>query len=565
MNKKNPSFTRQAIVLTSRYFKIFFNNKKNVLMAVLIPLLTMLIVAAVACVDMYVDKNEKYTQINNGYPLLCWEIEPNSEKIEKWNGDVKQVPQMFTTTIEDEEYYVVNDISDFVAAMNLGGEWLKKNYCLNNDVDLNGYEWTPVCKDNDSAFRGVFEGNGHTIYGLEIDSNSNNIGLFGYTKNAEIKNLGIDGVNISSKGKNIGALIGYAKNTVIKECYVRNGNIKSKNSSVGSIVGKLVKESKIDTCYSIVEIISKDKRNDLLAGELNNSNLSYSYMAGIFDEDVDTVKGMIFADKDTNKSIISVKELKEFASTIGKDGYGFKTDKVKAERSATQIGLFMLICVAIFVGICNSIQEIIKERSILKREYMSNLRLGAYVASKLIVQGVICAVQALLITIIFYISINGRIYPTEGVVFGLCQIDFYITIFLVTFAADVIALFISSIVKSSVMANTFIPIILIVQIIFSGVLFELGKGGNIFANFMLSKWGVSALAAISHLNESRPQLLIDNPQYEQQLGDELLKIESNYASTTGNVVMIWLILIVFVIVFSLASRIALVKIKNDKR
>lgn len=563
MNKKNPSFIRQTSVLTSRYFKIFFNNKKNVLMAALIPLLTMLIVAMVACVDMYVDKDEEYTQLNDGYPLLSWQVEPESEEIEKWEGDVKQAPQMFTTTIDDEEYYVISDIADFVTAMNLGGEWLEKNYCLNNDVDLNGYEWTPVGSSKSSAFKGIFEGNGHTIYGLEIDSEKDNVGFFGYTKGAEIRNLGIDGINVVSDGESTGGLVGYAKNTLIEECYVTNGKIETKSTKAGILAGTLEGDSVIQTCYGIAETISESGRNDCLVGTIKNSKISYSYIAGEINGE--SLKGIIISEKYENKEIVSIEELKEFASEIGKDGFGFKTDKAKAERSSTQIGLFMLICVAIFVGICNSIQEIIKERSILKREYMSNLRLGAYVASKLIVQGVICAVQSLLITIIFYIAISGRIYPTEGVVFGLCQIDFYITIFLVTFAADVTALFISSIVKSSVMANTFIPIILIVQIIFSGVLFELGKSGDIFANLMLSKWGVSALAAISRLNESRPQLLIDNPQYEQQLGEDLLKIKTNYASTVENVVVIWLVLVAFIVVFALASRISLVKIKNDKR
>lgn len=115
------------------------------------------------------------------------------------------------------------------------------------------------------------------------------------------------------------------------------------------------------------------------------------------------------------------------------------------------------------------------------------------------------------------------------------------------------------------MANTFIPIILIVQIIYSGVLFELGKVGDVFASLMISKWGVAALSAISHLNESRPELLINNPEYEQSLGEELLKIEAINQSSLGNVTKIWGILILFIVVFAVAIRVALVRIKKDKR
>ena len=55
----------------------------------------------------------------------------------------------------------------------------------------------------------------------------------------------------------------------------------------------------------------------------------------------------------------------------------------------------------IWIGLFNTIQEVCKERAILKREYMGNLRLSGYVLSKYIVQGIICLIQATLLTTIF--------------------------------------------------------------------------------------------------------------------------------------------------------------------
>lgn len=536
-------------------------------MAILIPLFTMVIVAVVSCVDMYVDEDKEYVEINNGYPVLSWETGKKCD-ISRWNGTVSAAPKLYTTKIDDEDYYVVNDIADLTAVIAQGGEWMEKNYCLGKDIDLNHHEWTPIGKDEDNPFEGKFEGNGHVIKNLKITKSNDNVGFFGYIRNAKIKNLGIDSGEISSAIETVGILTGTMENSIVEKCFVRNGKIKvgenqtGKHVMLGGISGQMIDNSEISTCYfqgTVSETIDENQ----LTGSSSDSDIRYCYIVGK-SENEELIQ-LVGTNQSNIRENISETKLKESASVIGKDGVGFRNDSALSETKSTQIGLFMIICVALFVGICNSIQEIVKERSILKREYMSNLRLGAYVVSKMIVQGVICAVQSLIITGIFYIAVSRRIYPTTGIVTFSAQMDFYITIVLVIFAADVTALFISSIVKSSVMANTFIPIILIVQIIYSGVLFELGKVGDVFASLMISKWGVAALSAISHLNESRPELLINNPEYEQSLGEELLKIEAINQSSLGNVTKIWGILILFIVVFAVAIRVALVRIKKDKR
>lgn len=63
------------------------------------------------------------------------------------------------------------------------------NYILMADIDLSGYNWTPLCNNSGAPFTGIFEGNGHVI------SNLNGVnGLFGYTSSvsssAEIRNGG---------------------------------------------------------------------------------------------------------------------------------------------------------------------------------------------------------------------------------------------------------------------------------------------------------------------------------------------------------------------------------------
>ena len=58
-------------------------------------------------------------------------------------------------------------------------------------------------------------------------------------------------------------------------------------------------------------------------------------------------------------------------------------DDVFVTLEDTKSTLFTIVCVSIWIGLFNSIQEICQERTILKREYMSDLKLISYIVSKL--------------------------------------------------------------------------------------------------------------------------------------------------------------------------------------
>ena len=82
---------------------------------------------------------------------------------------------------------------------------------------------------------------------------------------------------------------------------------------------------------------------------------------------------------------------------------------------STKSCLFSLACAAFWVGILNSVQEICKERTILKREYAGGMGLGAYLTSKVLVLGALCVLQSAMLTGVFvafegvpkYTLING--------------------------------------------------------------------------------------------------------------------------------------------------------------
>jgi ABC transport system ATP-binding/permease protein len=136
--------------------------------------------------------------------------------------------------------------------------------------------------------------------------------------------------------------------------------------------------------------------------------------------------------------------------------------------------LFVFTCANIWVGLASSLQEIIKESAIYLRERLVNLGLLAYVGSKFLTLGGLAIAQTLLISAIVFICFS----PPEAVV-ELTPLNWYmgmpITTFLSILAAISLGLMVSASVKNSSQANSALPLLLLPQIIFAGVLFGLDK------------------------------------------------------------------------------------------
>ncbi len=224
---------------------------------------------------------------------------------------------------------------------------------------------------------------------------------------------------------------------------------------------------------------------------------------------------------------------------------------------ATQVNIFSIVCAVIFIGIFNSIQDVCNERSILKREYMTNLRLDAYICSKLITQFVICSFQTLIITIMFFKNFD---FPLQGIVFYSSAIDGYVTILLLMVASAMTGIFISSIVRSAEVANLVAPIVILLQIVFSDNLTDLKGTLEKISYFMLSRWGMSGLSAISRLNEQKSTIQLLFPTFPLEIEREI-----NYASTNEYLIKVWLVLIIFSLVFTFLSGIVISNVSKDSR
>ncbi|MEC4893712.1 MAG: ATP-binding cassette domain-containing protein [Oscillatoria sp. PMC 1051.18] len=165
--------------------------------------------------------------------------------------------------------------------------------------------------------------------------------------------------------------------------------------------------------------------------------------------------------------------------------------------------LFVFTSAAIWVGLSSSLQEIVKESAIYLRELLVNLGLFAYLGSKAIVLGGLAILQSMLVVLVILL---GFASPEPDLIpwfFGL-----EITTFLTLFTSISLGLMVSAIVKNSSQANSALPLLLLPQIIFAGVLFKMEGVGKIISWLMLSRWSVAAYGSLVNVNSLVPEAQI---------------------------------------------------------
>ncbi len=166
------------------------------------------------------------------------------------------------------------------------------------------------------------------------------------------------------------------------------------------------------------------------------------------------------------------------------------------------IGAFALACVALWNGCFNSIQTVCRERPIVKREHRSGMHISAYVAAHMIYQFLLCAAQTVLTMFVLrQLSVPIPRGYGSGIITPWMICDIGITMFLISYAADMLSLFLSSISRTTTGAMTLMPFILIFQLVFSGGIIPLPEWSRPISNFTISNYGIKALASQSGYNE----------------------------------------------------------------
>ena len=146
------------------------------------------------------------------------------------------------------------------------------------DIDLADYEWRPMGGGVTSkAYKGVFDGQGHTISGIYVDNPTNSHqGFFGFVNNGTVKNLTIDGQVTGSQY--IGALAAYlGYNTTIDRC-VNKATVNATVSYAGGLVGYLSEGTSVITnCYNLGTV-----KSPLSAGGIAGANFLTAVVENVF-------------------------------------------------------------------------------------------------------------------------------------------------------------------------------------------------------------------------------------------------------------------------------------------
>ena len=139
---------------------------------------------------------------------------------------------------------------------------------------------------------------------------------------------------------------------------------------------------------------------------------------------------------------------------------------VVGANSQRDFPYFILALVALWFGTSVASREVIRERAVYNRERMVNLRLLPYVGSKLFVLMMIVSFQCILLFGTLKLLHVTTLMNLPGQLGGVPQL---LVMILTGMVGVALGLFISAVVKTSEMATSLVPLILIPQILFSGL------------------------------------------------------------------------------------------------
>ncbi|MCQ2082340.1 MAG: ABC transporter permease [Lachnospiraceae bacterium] len=165
----------------------------------------------------------------------------------------------------------------------------------------------------------------------------------------------------------------------------------------------------------------------------------------------------------------------------------------------TTMGSLGITCICIWNGFFNSIQSICRERSIVKREHRSGMHITSYLLAHVIYQAFICVLQSAVTVAVCVVAKMSM--PVIGFITPWFYLDMAITVFLITFAADMMSLTVSSFAKTTTAAMTIMPFMLIFELLFSGRMFQLSGFAETLTNLSLAKWGLNCLCTQASYND----------------------------------------------------------------
>lgn len=168
---------------------------------------------------------------------------------------------------------------------------------------------------------------------------------------------------------------------------------------------------------------------------------------------------------------------------------------------------FVLSLVSVWFGTSVAAREIIRERPIYNRERMVNLGLLPYLFSKLFVLGIIVGIQCFMLFVpLKFFALVGLMSGKEGGMPGELGGIPQLWAMLLTAAVGIaLGLLVSALVKTSEMATSLVPLILIPQILFSGLVGVPEGASKVIGLTMPATWSFDTMKRFSTLDTLKPE------------------------------------------------------------
>ena len=259
-------------------------------------------------------KKCEYTE--NGNAITCWEanvvpgytitkLQANGTEVRELSSGITPVASKFyNITLNKDKGYTDDGQGNYTVTSAEGLKNIAKlvndgntgiDITLTGNITLTG-DWTPIGTSISNAYKGTFDGGGHTITGLTITTNDQYAGLFGYLGNfgkfGTVKNVVMDGIQITCNHRlgYAGGVAGYSRGT-IENCSVsgsvsstvsvggvvgaqRDGSITGCSSSatvkgtinVGGVAGQTIFGATLTACYATGNVIIEIDRTQNISG-----------------------------------------------------------------------------------------------------------------------------------------------------------------------------------------------------------------------------------------------------------------------------------------------------------
>jgi ABC-type multidrug transport system ATPase subunit len=191
-------------------------------------------------------------------------------------------------------------------------------------------------------------------------------------------------------------------------------------------------------------------------------------------------------------------------------------------QNGNAANLLLILCIGgCLTGAANAVRELVKERAIYQRERAVGLSRSAYLASKLLVLGVITIGQGIVLTLVAMLGVATK---SKGV-FTAPLIELIAAVAVLSFTAMALGLLISAVVKTSEMTMPLLVLTTLIQVVFCGALVHLdGKPVLEQLSWLVpARWALAAMAGTLNVGILIPHIKDPpDPLWKQAAGTWLL-------------------------------------------